>query len=326
MREGHRRTLLVAAWIVVVLAAMTVPEILLWNRLPDPIATHWGAGGHPNGSESRLWGLGFFAGIWIALGLVLTVPSAWFARRRPPYSRRNVFAGGLLGLFGGLGIGVQSLTLWSNLDRATWRDARPVGWLLSALPLVAGAVGAVAGTWIDRRTAAPVEPMPAGGAIGIAPGERAAWLSHASNRWMSGIGALVLVAGIVATVIRTGSFGLPFVIIGLLCLALSTITVSVGAAGVRVALGRWGWPARRIGLTKISAARAERFRPLQVGGWGLRGLPGSSALMVRGGDCLVLEYRSGGRFVISVDDAAQGAALVNGLLERAADSAAGDHR
>ena len=311
--NGRSRRALAAASIVLVLAAITVPVFVTWHRLPDPIATHWGASGHPNGSTSRSWGVGLPIVMWVVLTAAIAM---WHARIQPARYGRTGLMGGMLGLFGGIVVGVQGFSVWSNVDRASWRDARSAGWILIPALLAFVAAASAAGMWIDRRTAGPPVTPPPRPAIEVAPGDRVAWISHASNRTFAAIGFAVLIAGIVITLVHATVAGLGLIVAGLACLSLSSITVSVGEEGVRVGLGPLGWPARRITLAKISAAHAEELRPTQVGGWGVRGLPGSSALMVRGGDCVILEYRSGGRFVISVDDAAQGAALVNGLIER----------
>jgi hypothetical protein len=53
----------------------------------------------------------------------------------------------------------------------------------------------------------------------------------------------------------------------------------------------------------VLSAWSEVRYPSQTGGWGFRGFPGTAAIMLRGGECLVIRYRSGGRLAISIDDA-----------------------
>lgn len=89
-------------------------------------------------------------------------------------------------------------------------------------------------------------------------------------------------------------------------------------AGRRRPDGRPVRPARLAGaqdpLSQIESAWSETRHPAEVGGWGIRGLPGSSTIMLRGGECLVIRYRSGGRLAISIDDAERGASLINALI------------
>ncbi|NUP76885.1 MAG: hypothetical protein HOV96_04945, partial [Nonomuraea sp.] len=124
-------------------------------------------------------------------------------------------------------------------------------------------------------------------------------------------------AGVVTA--ETLSSALPGAVIVLAAGAMtSTLSVRVGGDTLVIGFGPFGRPTRRIPLAKIDRAWTEVRHPSEVGGWGFRGLPGMATIMLRGGECLVLGYRSGGRLAISVDDAERGASLVNALVaERA---------
>jgi hypothetical protein len=73
---------------------------------------------------------------------------------------------------------------------------------------------------------------------------------------------------------------------------------------------------RRIALDKVSSARAIDLEPAQWGGWGWRASPNGSAIVLRRGEALELTFKGGRRFAVTVDDAATGAALLNGLVAR----------
>jgi hypothetical protein len=47
-----------------------------------------------------------------------------------------------------------------------------------------------------------------------------------------------------------------------------------------------------------------------------RAAPNGSAIVLRRGEALELTFRGGRRFAVTVDDAATGAALLNGLVAR----------
>jgi hypothetical protein len=97
------------------------------------------------------------------------------------------------------------------------------------------------------------------------------------------------------------------------------VRIRVDEQGVRAAFGPQRFPVRRIRLEQIGSARVASHRALEVGGWGYRVLPATTAIMLRGGECLVLRLNSGRDFVISVDKPDRGADLVNALLaERSA--------
>lgn len=281
----------------VVALALAVLPAAWWGRLPDPLASHWNAAGEPDGSLPKA--------VVLALPLVIWIAGVLLGRRNPP-----IVAG-----LGVLVLALQGVTVWANLDRADWHDARHLAvWtsvLLVALPLLGG--------WLCLRFAPPreaaSEPVEK---LDLPVGERAVWVSRCTSPVLLVAGCLALAAGGVALLFGGPAGTIPPVLlpVGLLLVLLGTVRVQVSERGVAVAYGPWAFPVWRKRLSAISAARTENKSALEVGGWGLRGLPGRATLMLRGGECLVLEYPNGGRFAISVDGAADGAALVNTLKTR----------
>src|SRR5690349_20411200 len=62
--------------VLLMVIAATVVGVVLWNRLPDPMASHWGPNDQVNGYMSKFWGV--FLMPLITLGLFvlfLIVPS-----------------------------------------------------------------------------------------------------------------------------------------------------------------------------------------------------------------------------------------------------------
>src|SRR5690349_18280013 len=55
--------------VLLMLIAATVTGLLLWNRLPDPMASHWGPNDEVNGYISKFWGV--FLLPLITLGMFL---------------------------------------------------------------------------------------------------------------------------------------------------------------------------------------------------------------------------------------------------------------
>jgi hypothetical protein len=106
--------------------------------------------------------------------------------------------------------------------------------------------------------------------------------------------------------------------VAVLFAAMLAFTVRVDATGltVRSILGRPGThiPADEVERASVTEVRALR----QFGGWGWRvGRGGRVGVVLRSGEGLLVE-RSGGRsFVVTVGDAATGAALLNTLADRA---------
>jgi hypothetical protein len=222
-------------------------------------------------------------------------------------------------------VGLTYLTTRANLDLADWRHARPLGWpgLLAvlAVTVVAGYAGYRLGKLGPDTSADPATTHPA--AMKLDPHVRAVWVSSTTNQILGVPGLVALgFAVVLAAAAVVGAAGLSwhapvaFGIAGLALTACSSVRVRVNERGLAIGFGPFGWPVRRIGLDRIDRAWAEPRRAMEVGGWGWRGLPGSSTIMIRGGDCLVVRYRSGGELGISVDDAERGAALLTALVRR----------
>jgi len=280
----------------VALLLAVIPAVW-WGRLPDPLASHWSVSGEPDGSMPKA--------MVLALPFVLWAVALLFARRMPP----------LVAGLGVLAVLLQGMTVWANLDRTDWQDARSMPiWMAVALVVLVLLAG-WAGTRFTRIPAAPAAPVET---LDLPEGERAVWVSRCTNPLLLTAGSLALAGGAVMLLVGRldGAVVSALLVIGVTGMLLSSIRVRVGEKDVSVAYGPWGFPVWRRRLTKITAARVEDLSPSQVGGWGLRGLPPRTTLMLRGGECLVLEYPNGGRFAISVDGAAGGAALINTLKNR----------
>ncbi|MFI7124056.1 hypothetical protein ACIBQ1_00090 [Nonomuraea sp. NPDC050153] len=308
-----------AMWGLFVIAAQLALPLALRDRLPDPLATRWNLGGQAYRSMPLTAYIVVTVLIWAVLWLVALAASERATARRPS---RTVWWGGLSGL-GVLALGVNVTTVLANLDAPGWTAARLPVW--QVLAVVAAGIGVALLTGYLRRgdpdrqdPAGPVPPR-----LRLRAGRRTVWVGHAANRWLALLPAVALAAVLVLgplylTGLVTGAWAmsaLPGLVIVLVVGVLtSSVSVQVGDGRVAVHLGPLGWPARRIPLARIESAWSETRHPAEVGGWGIRGLPGSSTIMLRGGECLVLRYRSGGRLAISIDDAERGASLINALI------------
>ncbi|MEU6997524.1 hypothetical protein [Nonomuraea sp. NPDC046570] len=314
-----------ALWGLLVIAALVAVPLLLRDRLPDLLATHWSGDlpdGHMTFTGSLVSALGMWAVAWLIL-LGVALQGQAFERRLS-----RTYWWGFLGGFGVFALGMELTTVQANLDAASWTDARLSGWSVLAVFAAAIAAGVAAGFLgrgaADQRPVEGEEPP----RLRLRAGQRSVWVSRLSNPWLLalavvpfvallGFGALSL-TGLVEY--GVAGFVLPVLLLAVLAgLTTSSLTARITEHGLAIGFGPFGWPVRRIGLSKIEKAWAEDRFPSQVGGWGLRGLPGSAAIMLRGGECLVIRYRSGGQLVVSVDDAGRGASLLNALIqERAA--------
>ncbi|MDP9845283.1 DUF1648 domain-containing protein [Streptosporangium lutulentum] len=311
-------------WFALLTAVLVAVPLALRDRLPEPMASHWGASGAPDGSMSFVTLLTLQVSMWVLIGggacvVALRVPGV--LRQRP----RRMGLGALLCGLGLFLVVLQLVTLTANLDVPAWPQAGHLSWgVLSAVAAM------LLGGWLGALAARPgPDERPRSGdtateTIRLRPGQRAVWLSTARNVWLTGIGVSLLTvgAGFLVVILLGGKDMLwsPTVIMalaGVLTLTFGSVRARVTEDGLRISYGPLRQPRRHIPITRVRRAWSEERFPSTVGGWGIRGLPGAATIMIRGGDCLVVEYVSGGRLAISVDDAERGAALLNTLAGKA---------
>ncbi|MGW7482440.1 hypothetical protein ACWGH8_28050 [Nonomuraea muscovyensis] len=306
-----------------VTAVLVALPLTLRDRLPDPMATHWAPGSVPDGSMAFPVAVAMQVAVWAVLWLALV---AVVLRGLESRVSRVTWWGLLAGL-SVFTVGMGVTTLLANLDAPTWREAVLGGWSVPAV-IAAGVAAGLAGGYLGRGAPdLPAPPHAEPPTLRLRAGERVVWVSRVSNPWlvMLCVGSAALLAvllvlrmsGLVSGV-AAGS-ALPGVVVVLvLGLLTSSVTARVTADGLVLGFGPFGWPLRRIALSRIDRAWAQTRRPVDVGGWGVRGVPGSATIMLRGGECLVIGYREGGTLAVSIDDAERGAALLNALIaERA---------
>jgi hypothetical protein len=95
------------------------------------------------------------------------------------------------------------------------------------------------------------------------------------------------------------------------------IRVCVGATGLRASMGIFGVPHVNLALDQIVQASTLEIRPAAWGGWGYRGslkLLRRAAMILRAGEGIRVDLKGGQVFVVSVDDAATGAAVLQAAL------------
>jgi hypothetical protein len=332
VRSARRRYFLVAVIAPIVLTAIAVVLMLVWlPEVPATVATHWSGDGGPDG----------FAPAWTvplvvaALGLGL---AALFAVMVLIPSRDGEW-GPTMRLLGATALGTTALLAvgitWSfgmqrGLDAAY--DAPSVLWPLvvgTGAGLVAGVVG-----WFAQPNV-----LSSGGSgsttqavdkLELVPGERAVWVRTTT---MSKVAMLGLTAGVAALAIGTIALGVTgspvwwvmaattLVVLTLAC-ATFVFRVRVDRAGLTVR-SPLGVPRFRIPVSDIADARVTTVRPTaEFGGWGLRlGLDGRFGVVLHSGEALQVARHDGRAFVVTVDDAATAAALLEAMVAQTRESA-----
>ncbi|TWG08998.1 DUF1648 domain-containing protein [Saccharopolyspora dendranthemae] len=313
---NHRKIFLAVSLVWTAIVALVLIGLLgVWrDRLPDPIATHWGFNGVADGSSAAsVFPLIMLPG-WLVLA-GLAVAAGTLGKRR---AHRAGSAAGLAAMAFFLA-GITASTLLANLDHTTWQDVRLPGWHVPAVLVAAVVAGGLGWLLGNRGPDEPGAEHDAAGELALEPGQRAVWISSVTSPVLAVVGVVSLAVGLGTLALELWPVALPALLVGIVVSALSTVRIRVDERGVSAAFGPQRFPVRRIGLKQISSAGVARHRALEVGGWGYRVRPATTAIMLRSGECLVLRLTSGRDFVISVDKPERGAELINGLLsERSA--------
>lgn len=322
-----RRFRLVAIWLPLALTAIGVAvQLALLSAVPATIAVHWNAAGEPNG----------FAPAWtqplLTLLLGFGLPLLMALTSLPGLRRGD--GGTTYRLMGATAAAISALTtvaftwtfaMQAGLDSAA---SAPSVWAALGVSLAAGLVTGVAGWFLQPRTTAGSDAPQASVALTLAPTERALWMRSIAMRPGAAIAitAAVLLIGVAAGVAWvTGApvalaWSLTALTLVLLVLAATTVAfhVRVDDSGLHVE-SVLGIPRFHVPLAEIeSAARAEVDPMGEFGGWGLRLSTGRRfGVVLRAGEAIEVWRRSGKRFVVTVDDAQTGAALLEALVERA---------
>ena len=317
-RGRHLAATLVGT-IVIPAAILTAGAVLAlsWrDALPDPIATHWGTDG--------VDGVG---SLGVTVGLMVAIVTA--------------FSAGMAAL--GIWWGRAALTRRLAAGAAVWFSAVQMGVLLGTLtgqrgltdPYQApGLGGAIAATFAAATAAAIVvaflvpgdAAQPAAAAIpadaprlAVAATERAIWVRRTTQHHVGSMVAVTAALSLTMGTLTRMWWLSGVLVVGLALILLGALrwTVTVDAAGftVRSALGF----RTHVPLDEVEGAAVTHVAPIrQFGGWGMRlGAQGATGVITRKGEAIDVTRSGGRRTVVTVDDAATGAALLNTLADRA---------
>ncbi|MEU0102159.1 DUF1648 domain-containing protein [Streptomyces sp. NPDC006267] len=314
-RKNLGRATLAALPFMLALLVDLVLYLTVKDRLPDRLAAHFDAGGHPDRYVGH-------AAYLLALGPVLLVLGAlwaFVAVNGKVYGRahRWFHAGGfaIAAFLGYLLIAV----LLVNVDVPGGGPAESFPLRHLAAALGAGAVAGAVGLALSRLVPAPKAPRrdPAGRArIALADGEVAGWVRGIGAWWPPAAVLLFLAAGVVVGREQSWFIGTPLLLLALAAAAFCRPHVTVDRRGLTVS-GLLPRPRVRVPLERMEGADSRRVNALcEYGGWGYRVRPERSGVITRSGEAIVISLTSGREFAVTVDDSATGAALLNTLLDR----------
>lgn len=323
-----RRFVLVAITLPAVLTLVSlILQLAMWPSLPDPIATHWGLSGGPDG----------FGPIWVPL--VLTVAVGLGVPLLLAASVLNGLRRGDRGVtyrfLGAVALGsstlIAVLVTWTTLMQTGVADA--VDAPSATLPAIVAFLAAAGAGLVGWRLQ-PDEPYRASAPADLArvalePSERVVWLQSVR---IAVAGIVVLSAALVLLIVSTlimAILGAPLpavlmmagvTLLMVLAIAMATaFHVRVDETGLSVT-SVFGFPRIHIPLEDVDRVSAVQVSPMgEFGGWGLRwAIGGGFGVVLRTGEGIRVQRRSGKVFTVTVDDAETGAAVLAALADRAA--------
>lgn len=312
---------------VALLTTVVAVPAALWSRMPARIADHWTATGTANATAPRLTAFLLLGAIALAGCVVVWI--SWAATRsgraaaRPGWAAagggRTLVGAGLFMM--SMGTAAVVMVTVANLGGGGTRSASvgPVG----LLGMIAGPIALTGGAMYLLRRYGGLGAAGAAGSgvagslptIGLRAGERAVWTGRARAPWAWAIAAALVAAGVAWTLDRQWLTGAVLLVIGILLSAFTSVRVTVAARGVSVGYGPLGLRLTRFALRRIVAAEALNWT--SSNSFGYRGnllVLGAAAVILRRGPALRLTLRGGKRFLVTVDDAETGAALLNDLI------------
>ncbi|MFE1763420.1 DUF1648 domain-containing protein [Streptomyces angustmyceticus] len=295
--------------------AVAVVYFSISARLPEPLATHFGEGAARADGFTSARG---FLTLVLTLLLVFGTVAGLLARLPEPSAGTPWLIAGGYALAAAIGF-LTCRTLFANAGATDASAVRLPLWELAvtlAVAVLAGALG--------RLLAGPA-PRPAGRAAGGAPrldlpaGAVAGWSRTIGSPPIVALGTLLLGAGLFLLAFIDWQAGIGLLIGALAVLPCAAARVTVDRRGLTVSSTLL--PPLRIRHLPLDRVTEATSRPIGVfqefGGWGYRIRSGRSGLVLRSGEGIVVRLTDGKEFVVTVDDAATAAALLNTYLDRA---------
>jgi len=284
------------------------------DELPDPVASHWGADGRPNGFSSLDGLLGYLLGLGALLVLGFGAVTLWLghtALTRRIGAAATVWSALFLSI-----VTAGSLAVQRGLADA--HDAGGIGGVMAWAAVTSVVVAIIVSVVVPGDPRQPTGTPIDAGAPRAPLGQPAAWRGHAESRaaLLIGLGVCGLM---VALALWTRLWPLLIVAVVVFALVASMSVAVVRVDDRAITIGSpLGWPRTRIPLDEVVRADVIEVRPLRdFGGWGWRvGRGGRVGIVLRGGESLLVERTGGRSIVVTVDGAQTAAGLVNTLADR----------
>jgi len=321
MNDATTKLLLGVVLPAVAAAFGFIPFLLFKSELPNPLASHFGASGVPDGSMSPLAFMGV-TGVLFAAGAALC-----FGATMKTWSWGPGVGVGVASLGAFLCVFASGLLLAVTVNQRgleDWTEAS-FSWSLTLAAVLAAIVGAALAARLALRLPAmqlqPPDPSDQP-VLALGASEQAVWSTRLQSGFLSALGAIAVIAGgCLGVVLGQWSPALVTLVAGLAVLAIASLKVRVDRSGLHVQYGILPWPRTHIAIEDVIAASVIDVRPMEWGGWGYRGslkVMKQAAAVLRAGSGIRVDLADGKRFVVTVDDPAVGAGLLNAHVRRTA--------
>lgn len=318
------RFVAVAVVVPLLLTAVALVFQLTWlPEVPDRIATHWGPNG-PDGFGPAWSSLVLTAALGIgmpALIAALTLPSLLRGVRGWAFRFMGAFS---LGMTAYLDL-LASWLLWHQRGLTDAANADG-GAGIAVASIGAGLVLGVVAFFAQPKQSAPAPTLSEAAPMDLAAQERAVWMRSTSLggpvKLLLAV-PMVLLAGLLVWIYIDGGLaamivpGVALVIVALAGASSAVWHVRVDEAGLSV-VSALGWPQFTVPTAEVVAAGSSPVEGFaEFGGYGIRWRPGAMGVVLRSGEALRVTKSDGKQLVITVDDAATAASLLEAYARRA---------
>lgn len=286
---------------------LAAAQLLVWDRLPSRVWP-FDMGEVTFRRIPRVINLGIVEAI-VASGWITMIRS--MHRRRPRLPLTTVFPGY------GMALGWQGAIVITGI---TGEPLPTLPWILAFWPMVIffGLMYAARrlGERIEPMTAipAPTEPV-IRPVMNLGSSERVAFLVTAHTLPYT-LAAILFMLVILAWMFPDGhSMIQPALVLSIVFLAMNWIQVTITEHEVRIGMGPWHWPAKRIPIADIADATVEMVDPAEIGR-GYISRTGLRGFILHRGEALALRLSNGGRYIVTLPRARDAAGLINGVIAR----------
>ncbi|MBA8825432.1 hypothetical protein FHX42_002783 [Saccharopolyspora lacisalsi] len=315
--RGHLRRVGMTFGIPVVAAAVILVFYLTWlPRLPERLATHFGMGGRADGFTS----VGAFPFVMptVTLGFGVLFGLLALAMRRNPFAQRlmSAAAGGVALMM----LAINVLLLHEHLDVADSTAVTLPGWHIGTVGIGMAVGGALGWFAAGSTPAVEAEPPPDVHTPVREPavGETVSWRRSQTSPVIGWIMVGMLPVVVLTCAVSTWWLLALHIPVYLLLASFARVVVEIDDSGLTLRMLA-GLPRIHVPVPELRTAYSRDIAPLRdFSGWGWRSNSTACGLVLRSGSGLWVHRKQREPLAVTVPDAEEAAALLNGLRDRRA--------